>query len=84
MLRQKPALLYWLHEELFDNLQLAEVGLLAVNDLRNGLRRNPTILAVFRIRIESAALVKKANVNNKAEAKHKRYLFLSQNVCRSD
>jgi hypothetical protein len=37
LLGQKPALLYWLHEELFDDLQLAEVGLLAVDDLRNGL-----------------------------------------------
>jgi hypothetical protein len=37
LLGQVPAPLDWLHEELFDNLQLAEVGLLAVDDLRNGL-----------------------------------------------
>ncbi len=37
LLRQKAALLYWIHEEFFDDFQLAEVGLLAVDDLRNGL-----------------------------------------------
>ncbi len=39
LLGQKPALLDRLHEEFFNNLQLAEVGLLAVDDLRNGLEK---------------------------------------------